>query len=202
MRKAVKGNNVKVHYRGTFDDGREFDNSRLRGAPISFLLGEGRVIKGFEKAVEGMETSEKKTITLPPEQAYGPINPEAVIEVPKGRFPDEFVFVKDGFVRSFGKNGRPVFGKITDIKDESVVLDVNHPLAGKQLTFELELVQVETPDDAAADEDDSAATATGEWTKSMKKAELLAAAQAKGLGATSKMTKSQIIEALIAGSAE
>jgi FKBP-type peptidyl-prolyl cis-trans isomerase 2 len=196
MSKAVKGNNVKVHYRGTFDNGREFDNSRQRGSPISFLLGEGRVIKGFEKAVEGMETSEKKTITLPPEQAYGPINPEAVIEVPKGRFPDEFVFVKDGFVRSFGKNGRPVFGKITDIKEESVVLDVNHPLAGKQLTFELELIQVETPDE------DTAAAPSVEWTKSMKKVELLAVAQTKGLNVTSKMTKPQIIEALDAGSEE
>tara|TARA_R110002074_G_scaffold14595_6_gene50239 strand:- start:358 stop:864 length:507 start_codon:yes stop_codon:yes gene_type:complete len=149
MSKAIKGNNVKVHYRGTFADGREFDNSHQRGAPISFLLGEGKVIPGFEAAIEGMEATEKKTITLEPEKAYGPINPEAVIEVPKERFPAEFVFVKDGFVRSFGKNGRPVFGKITDIKDASVVLDVNHPLAGKQLTFELELVQIE----AAAAED-------------------------------------------------
>jgi FKBP-type peptidyl-prolyl cis-trans isomerase 2 len=153
MSKAIKGNNVKVHYRGTFEDGREFDNSRQRGDPISFLLGAGKVIPGFETAVEGMTTSEKKTITLPPEQAYGPLNPEAVIEVPKERFPEEFVFVKDGFVRSFGKNGRPVFGKITDIKDASVVLDVNHPLAGKQLTFELELVQVEDAPAGEAEEE-------------------------------------------------
>jgi FKBP-type peptidyl-prolyl cis-trans isomerase 2 len=143
MSKVEKGQTVKVHYRGTFTDGQEFDNSQVRGRPINFIVGEGNVIKGFETAVIGMAEGETKSITLPPESAYGPINPEAVIEVEKERFPSDFAFVKDGFVRSTRFDGRPVFGKITEIKDESVVLDVNHPMAGKELNFEIQLVEIE-----------------------------------------------------------
>jgi peptidylprolyl isomerase len=145
MSKVELGQTVKVHYRGTFTDGREFDNSQVRGRPINFTVGAGNVIKGFETAVLGMAEGETKSITLPPESAYGPINPEAVIEVEKERFPSDFSFVKDGFVRSTRFDGRPVFGKITEIKDESVVLDVNHPMAGKELNFEIQLVEIEEP---------------------------------------------------------
>ena len=141
--KVEKGSKVKVHYRGTFADGREFDNSRKRGYPIGFEVGEGAVIRGFETAVLGMSPGESKSIKLSPEKAYGPVNPQAVIEVEKERFPEDFAFVKDGFVRSQHADGRPVFGRITEVKDESVVLDVNHPMAGKELLFEINLVEIE-----------------------------------------------------------
>ena len=166
MSKVEKGQTVKVHYRGTFNDGQEFDNSQVRGRPINFTVGAGNVIRGFETAVLGMSEGETKSITLAPEQAYGPINPEAVIEVEKERFPDDFAFVKDGFVRSTRFDGRPVFGKITEIKDKSVMLDVNHPMAGKELNFEIQLVEIadepnlvepktiEPPEESAAPADD------------------------------------------------
>ena len=89
-----------------------------------------------------MSEGETKTITLSPEHAYGPINPEAIIEVQKERFPEDFSFVKDGFVRSTRFDGRPVFGKITEVKEETVMLDVNHPMAGKELNFEIQLVEI------------------------------------------------------------
>lgn len=143
MSKVEKGQSIKVHYRGTFNDGREFDNSQKRGQPINFIVGAGNVIQGFEKAVLGMSEGETKSITLSPEAAYGPINPEAFIEVEKERFPEDFNFQKDGFVRSTRFDGRPVFGKITEVKEESVVLDVNHPMAGKELNFEIQVVEIE-----------------------------------------------------------
>ena len=160
MSKVEKGNKVKVHYRGTLEDGREFDNSRKRGYPIGFEVGEGAVIRGFETAVLGMEPGESKEVTLTPKQAYGPINPNAIIEVEKGRFPEDFQFVKDGYVRSQHADGRPVFGRITEVKDETVILDVNHPMAGKELTFHIDLVEIE--DDSSSPEADTVQEATEE----------------------------------------
>ena len=90
---AEKGNQVAVHYVGTFNDGKEFDSSLRRGDPIRFILGEGKVIPGFESAIFGMTVAETKQVTIPAAKAYGPINPLAVIEVEKHRFPDDFVFV-------------------------------------------------------------------------------------------------------------
>jgi len=143
MNKVEKGQNVKVHYKGTFQDGREFDNSHKRGNPINFKVGGGNVIRGFESAVLGMTEGQTKSITLGPEMAYGPVNPDAFIEVPKEKFPDDFNFVKNGYVRSRRPDGRPVFGKITEVKEETVVLDVNHPMAGQELNFEIKLVEIE-----------------------------------------------------------
>ena len=149
MSKVEQGFGVKVHYRGTFVDGREFDNSQKRGRPINFTVGAGNVLKGFESAVMGMSEGETKSITLQPEAAYGPINPDAFIEVQKERFPDDFNFQKDGFVRSTRFDGRPVFGKITEVKEDSVILDVNHPMAGKELNFEIQLVEInENPENS------------------------------------------------------
>ena len=147
MSKVQKGQSVKVHYRGTLNDGREFDNSQKRGRPVDFVVGAGNVILGFEKAVLGMAEGETKSITLPPEQAYGPINPQAIIEVPKKKFPEDFEFKENGFVRSTRMDGRPLFGKINIIKEETVILDVNHPLAGKELTFEIQLLEIENNSD-------------------------------------------------------
>ena len=118
------------------------------------------MIRGFETAVLGMEPGESKEVTLTPKQAYGPINPNAIIEVEKGRFPEDFQFVKDGYVRSQHADGRPVFGRITEVKDETVILDVNHPMAGKELTFHIDLVEIE--DDSSSPEADTVQEATEE----------------------------------------
>lgn len=200
MSTAKHGDRVTVHYIGTFNDGREFDNSHKRGNPISFSLGEGKVIKGFEQAVLGLSSKAKTTIKLAPEDAYGPINPDAVIEVEKSRFPEDFVFVKEGFVRSFNKQGRPVFGRITEVKDQSVILDVNHPLAGKELNFEIEVVDVKrsiTNEEANQEIINNPAIALGNWNAKMRKTELLSIAKKCGLTTVNtKSTKAQIIEAL------
>ena len=111
VEKVEKGQTIKVHYKGTFPDGREFDNSYKRGAPIKFIVGQGNVIKGFESAVLGMTEGQSKSVTLSPEMAYGPLNPKAFIEVPKEKFPENFQFKTEGYVRSESPNGRPVLDR-------------------------------------------------------------------------------------------
>jgi len=195
MAVAEKGNQIAVHYVGTFSDGKEFDSSLHRGEPIKFILGEGKVIPGFESAVYGMSASETKEITIPAAEAYGPINPLAVIEVEKHRFPDDFVFVQGGYVRSFSREGRPVFGRITDVKEETVILDVNHPLAGKDLNFNIQVISIDSVDEKSQEKME---VTMGNWNAKMKKGELLDIAKNQGLSVNTRSTKAQIIEALSA----
>lgn len=133
------GKTVLVHYRGTLDDGTEFDSSR-EDRPLEFTLGSGQVIPGFERAVGEMALGEKKTVTLPAEEAYGEYYDEAVQVVPKDAFAEE-PFV-DGVVNILADDGTPLRASITKVAGDEVTLDFNHPLAGKPLTFELELVAV------------------------------------------------------------
>lgn len=143
---AHEGKKVSVHYIGTLDSGEEFDNSFKRDEPIQFTVGEGLVIEGFDAAVRDMELGEKKTVAIPPAQAYGEFNPEQVIEMPLEGSPMASEIRKrigkpimlsseDGFQQAI----------IKEIKDDEnvVVLDFNHPLAGQTLNFELTLVSVE-----------------------------------------------------------
>ena len=140
-RKAMKGRTVNVHYVGTFDDGTEFDNSRTRGQTLNFTVGSGQMISGFNDAVVGMTQGETKKITLAPEQAYGLHNPEATSVVPKEAFGADFPFEIGGMVQGNGPQG-PFLAKIESVTDTEVTLDLNHPLAGKELNFEIELVSV------------------------------------------------------------
>ena len=179
--KVTNGQNVQVHYKGTLDDGTEFDNSRLRGIPIEFQVGDGRMIRGFNNATLGMKVGESKTFTLTPDEAYGGHNPQAMQTVPREAFDDDFEFILGGTIQGNGPRG-PFVAKIHEVTDEEVTLDMNHPLAGETLTFEIEVV--------------SAEFATGNWSASMKKAELLEVARERGLGVNTKSTKAQIIEAL------
>tara|TARA_B100000287_G_scaffold434833_1_gene500566 strand:- start:494 stop:1093 length:600 start_codon:yes stop_codon:yes gene_type:complete len=192
---AEKGNQVAVHYVGTFNDGKEFDSSLRRGDPIRFILGEGKVIPGFESAIFGMTVAETKQVTIPAAKAYGPINPLAVIEVEKHRFPDDFVFVEGGYVRSFSREGRPVFGRITEVKEETVILDVNHPLAGKDLNFNIQVISIDSVDEESKEEGE---VTMANWNAKMKKGELLNIAKTQGLDVNTRSTKAQIIEALSA----
>ena len=181
------GTNVKVHYKGTFEDGTEFDNSRTRGHTLDFELGTSKIIPGFTDALLGMTEGESTTVTLQPEEAYGLVDPEGVRPVPKSAFGDDFVFEVGLMVQGNGPRG-PFVAKITSIEDDIVNLDFNHPLEGKVLNFEIELVSVQ----AQAEE----MPASVNWSASMKKAELLKVAKEQGLAVNTKSTKAQILEAL------
>ena len=139
--KVENGHNVKVHYRGTLSDGTEFDNSKVRGQTLEFQVGAGRMIRGFDSALLGMTEGQIKTITLDPEQAYGERDPAALQPVPKEAFGEEFQFQVGGTIQGNGPAG-PFLAKIHALEEENVILDMNHPLAGESLNFEIELVEV------------------------------------------------------------
>ena len=138
---AKEGRAVHVYYKGTFEDGTVFDSSYDRGETIGFTVGAGEMIPGFDAAVEGMKVGETKTIQIDPENAYGEHNPEGIQEVPKQSFPDDFQF-EQGLVIEGNVQGQPVRGVISAVQEVSVVVDFNHPMAGKNLNFDIELVEV------------------------------------------------------------
>jgi len=142
LSKVKEGDKVKVHYTGTLDDGTVFDSSRER-EPIEFTLGEGQLIPGFEKAVIGMEKGESTKVDIPTEEAYGERRDDLEIEVAKTELPDE-IEPEIGVQLQVKQNdsGRAIPVRITQVSDEKVTLDANHPLAGKDLTFEIELVEI------------------------------------------------------------
>jgi len=180
--KVKNGSNVNVHYRGTLNDGSEFDNSRLRGQTLDFEVGSGRMIPGFDDALVGMSKGQTKKIKIPPENAYGYRKEDAVRPVPRTAFGDDFEFQINELIQGNGPNG-PFIAKIEEVFDDRVILDFNHPLAGKELNFEIELVSFED-------------VILSSWRKSMKKAELLEVATSRGITFDSKVTKAKIIEAL------
>jgi peptidylprolyl isomerase len=137
---ATKGQCVRVNYRGTLQNGEEFDSSYGR-EPLQFTLGEGQVIPGFEQAIENMDVGDKKTITIQPEDAYGEHHDEAVQSVPRSIFGDEEPNPGE-VVQLVAPDGTEVMASVLEVGDEEVHLDFNHPLAGEPLTFELELVEL------------------------------------------------------------
>lgn len=141
MSKAKKGDQVKVHYKGTLNSGEQFDSSEGR-EPLSFTVGAGQMIKGFDDAIPGMEPGEKKTIHIAPEDAYGQKNQEAIIEFPKSNVPEDMKLEKGMKLQLQNQAGQPIPVTVTDIKDDVVVLDANHELAGKELIFDIELVEI------------------------------------------------------------
>ncbi|MEX2527142.1 MAG: peptidylprolyl isomerase [Gemmatimonadota bacterium] len=141
MAKAVEGNTVRVHYTGTLQDGTVFDTSRKR-EPIEFTLGGGQVIPGFDEAVSGMTVGEKETATIPADQAYGPRQDELVLTVPRSNLPDGLSPEPGDQLQMTTQDGQAVPVKVAEVQDDAVILDANHPLAGEDLTFELELVEI------------------------------------------------------------
>jgi peptidylprolyl isomerase len=142
MQQAKQGDTVHVHYKGTLDDGSVFDSSE-GGEPISFTLGKGEVIDGFDNAVEGMSRGDKKTERFEPAQAYGDRREELVFSVPKDQMP-EGAEIEIGDMLQVGfPDGSSSAVTVVGVEDDSVTLDANHPLAGKALTFELELVSID-----------------------------------------------------------
>jgi len=138
---AADGAKVKVYYRGTLEDGEEFD-SLLTGDPLEFELGAGEVIEGFEEAVRGLHAAETKQVTIPPERAYGERDEEMVLDLPRSSFPEGDLEVGMS-VRFALPDGEEADGLVLDAKAEIVRVDFNHPLAGKTLTFEVRVVSVD-----------------------------------------------------------
>ena len=135
------GQEVSVHYIGTLNDGTVFDDSRSRGEPISFQTGGGNVIAGFNNAVIGMQVGETKTVNIEPAEAYGETNPEAVQLVPHDAFPPDMEIQVGMQVQGSGPQGQ--FPAVVDAVDDSgVTVNMNHPLAGQTLTFQIEVVGV------------------------------------------------------------
>jgi peptidylprolyl isomerase len=141
MQPVKSGDKIKVHYHGRLTSGENFDSSEGR-EPLEFEVGSGMVIPGFDLGVTGMVVGEKKTINIPFADAYGPRNPEMVIEMPKDRFPQDMELeLGMPLVMSDGQ-GQRFQVTIVEMKEESVMLDANHPLAGQDLIFDLELVEI------------------------------------------------------------
>lgn len=135
------GDKISVHYVGTFPDGLEFDNSYTRGAPVEVEVGGGQLIPGFDAALLGMEVGEKRHVAIPKEEAYGDINEAAFIEVDKEGFPNDFPFEKGAFVPLTNEQGEQFIGRLDEVIGELVRVDLNHPMAGKDLEFDIEVVQ-------------------------------------------------------------
>jgi peptidylprolyl isomerase len=136
------GTTLTLHYHGTLDDGSVFDSSRDRNEPMTVTLGAGQLIEGFETELTGMTEGDTKTFTLAPDQAYGPRDPEATTNLERSMFPGDFEFTTGMTVPLTGPGGRPFIATITEINDTTVTADLNHPMAGKNLTFEVEVLTV------------------------------------------------------------
>ncbi|MDD3276689.1 MAG: peptidylprolyl isomerase [Kiritimatiellales bacterium] len=134
------GRKVRIHYTGTLNDGTQFDSSAGRD-PLEFETGAGLVIPGFDSAVRDMEVGGKKTVTIPSAEAYGEARKEMIGDIPKDRFPPEMELSVGMPLQMQGPQG-PLGAIVKEIKEDAVTIDANHPLAGKDLTFELELVEV------------------------------------------------------------
>ncbi len=135
------GDNIKVHYTGTLDDGSEFDSSVGRD-PLEFTAGAGQMIKGFDAAVIGMKVGETKTVTIPAEDAYGLHDDTLVLTFPKDELPEGMNPKVNDQLLLTQSNGRQVPVLVVEVTDEVVIVDANHELAGKDLTFEIELVEL------------------------------------------------------------
>jgi len=139
----VKANDtVKVHYTGKLADGQVFDSSVERGEPIEFTMGQGQLIPGFEKGLIDMKVNEKKTINIPKEEAYGEPREELVQEVQKSQLPEEIKPEVGMGLVSKSPDGQEMNLVVKDVKEETIVVDGNHPLAGKDLVFDLEVVEI------------------------------------------------------------
>ena len=141
MTKAKNGDNVKVHYKGKLTTGEQFDSSEGRD-PLAFTVGAGQMIKGFDEAIPGMAIGEKKTINIAPENAYGAKNQEAIVEFPKSNIPADMKLEPGMKLQLTNQDGQPIPVTVTEVKDDVVILDANHELAGKELVFDIELVEI------------------------------------------------------------
>ena len=141
MTKAKTGDRVKVHFEGYLEDGKVFGSS-MDDEPFEFTIGEKNMLPGFENAVIGMQKGDTKTITLPPEEAYGPHKKELVSVMERSGFPQEVHLEVGKRLRVRKQDGKYTVVTIKDFTEDNIVLDENDPLAGKTLTFKIELVEI------------------------------------------------------------
>lgn len=140
MSKVKEGDTVKVHYTGTLKNGEVFDSSKDK-EPLEFTLGEGQLIPGFEKAVVGMAIGDSASIDIPSDEAYGEEREDLIINVPKDQLPDDVTPQVGMQLQVNQGNGQPIPVRIKEVGETELTLDANHPLAGKDLSFEIELVE-------------------------------------------------------------
>jgi peptidylprolyl isomerase len=143
MAQATAGDTVKVDYTGRFEDGTVFDSSENR-EPLEFTIGEGQVIPGFEQGVEGMSPGEEKTITISADDAYGPHHEELVMVVDRGEFPPDMELSVGDVLQLRQPDGGVALARVTDLDDSNATIDANHPLAGKDLIFDVKLDSIES----------------------------------------------------------
>lgn len=141
MSEAASGDTVKVHYTGILGDGSQFDSS-VGSEPLEIILGAGGVIPGFEEAVLGMSEGDSKTVTIAAEQAYGPHDADRVQEVERSRIPDDIDLEIGAILQAVGESGETLAVTVVGLSEAGVTLDFNHPMAGEDLTFELQLVEI------------------------------------------------------------
>jgi FKBP-type peptidyl-prolyl cis-trans isomerase 2 len=141
MSQVKENNTVKVNYTGKLSDGQVFDSSEGK-APLEFTLGKGELIPGFEKGLIDMKLNEKKTITISKEEAYGEINNDLIQEVKKSEIPQEIELEIGMELVSKSQDGKEMNLLVVEIKEETIIIDGNHPLAGKDLIFDLEVVEI------------------------------------------------------------
>ena len=141
MSQVKENNTVKVNYTGKLSDGQVFDSSEGK-EPIEFTLGQGRLIPGFEKGLIDMGLNEKKTITIPKEEAYGEVNKDLIQEVKKSELPQEMAPEVGMGLVSKSPDGQEMNLLVIEVKEETIVIDGNHPLAGKELIFDLEVLEI------------------------------------------------------------
>ncbi len=142
MIRAAKGDIVKVHYTGRLADGTVFDASPAE-RPLQFIIGKSEVIPGFDEAVAGMYQGESKSVTVPADKAYGPRHPEMIEEIDRALLPADVALVIGGQLEITLEGGEVLRAMVVDLNDEKATLDRNHPLAGKDLHFQLELLEVD-----------------------------------------------------------
>ena len=140
MAQAKQGDTVRVHYTGTLGDGQKFDSSR-GSDPLTFTLGAGAVIQGFDDAVTGMAVGDEKRVTIPADEAYGPRRDELTLRLPRAELPTDLE-LEEGTQLRMEQDDQSIVVTVRELDDTTVTLDANHPLAGEALTFDLRLVEI------------------------------------------------------------
>lgn len=141
MSEAKAGDTVRIHYTGTLTDGSEFDSSAGRD-PLEFEVGGGQIIPGLDREIVGMKVGDRKTVNVPCDEAYGQHNPEALQEVPREGLPPDIEITVGNRLQAVTQDGRQITVVIAAVNDDTVTMDANHPLAGQDLIFDVEMVEI------------------------------------------------------------
>ncbi len=141
MTQVKSGDTVRLHYTGTLTDGTEFDSSAGRD-PLEFTVGSGQIIPGLDQAIPGMEVGDKKVVEVPADEAYGQPHPNARQDIPRSEIPEDIPLEVGVQLQMQAPDGQAIPVRVVAVTDETVTLDANHPLAGQDLTFAIELVSI------------------------------------------------------------